>query len=74
MKTGRPAGKTGSKTSTRPLRRKTVLEIIGALSGIMDLEAEYRDSIPEQFAQRYEAADHACERLAEAVACLEDAF
>ena len=40
----------------------------------MELEEDYRDRIPEEFIQRYEIADHACERLAEATACLEEAF
>ena len=60
--------------STRPRRRKAVKKIIDALNSIMDMESEYRDGIPEQFAQRYEAADRACEMLAEAINCLEEAF
>ena len=69
-----PARDARFDTSARPRRRKAVQEIIGLLNSIMDMEAEYRDGIPEQFAQRYEAADRACEMLAEAINCLEDAF
>jgi hypothetical protein len=61
-------------TSTRPHRRKAVQNIIASLNGIMDSESEYRDSIPEQFAQRIENAEHACEMIAEAINCLEEAF
>jgi len=59
---------------TRPYRKKAVRETIGLLNNIMDSEAAYRDNIPEQFTQRYEDADHACELLAEAISCLEEAF
>jgi len=74
MATERPAN--GAKTSidTRPHRRKTVLEYIISLNELMNMESEYRDNIPEQFTQRYEAADYTCEQLAEALACLEDAY
>jgi hypothetical protein len=51
-----------------------VAEIIGLLNHIMELETEYRDNIPEQFTQRYEAADRACDSLSEAIGCLEEAF
>ena len=69
-----PAKTTGIDTSSRPRRRKAVQKIIGSLSSIMDIEAEYRDSIPEQFTQRYEAADRACEMLEEAINILEEVF
>ena len=59
---------------TRPTRRKAVTEIIGTLNGILDSETTYRDNIPEMFAQRHKAADNACDRLSEAISCLEDAF
>jgi len=59
---------------TRPHRRKAVFEIIGLLNVIMDSEARYRDNIPEHFTQRYEVADNACDLLAEAISCLEEAF
>jgi hypothetical protein len=59
---------------TRSQRKKTVCEYIGKLKDLLEKAAEYRDHIPEQFTQRYDAADTACEQLAEAIACLEDAF
>ena len=74
MQTHQPNREIKVKVHTRPLRRKTVQEVIGILNYIMESEEEYRDCIPEVFTQRYEAADHACEQLAEAIACLEEAF
>jgi len=74
MKVSRPARGVETNALTRPLRRKAVLGIIGALEGIMAMEEQYRDAIPEQFAQRHEAANRACELLAEAIECLEEAF
>jgi len=73
-KTGKLAKGIMIKTDTRPLRRKAVLTIIGLLSDILQMEERYRDDIPEQFESRYEAADQACELLAEAISYLEDAF
>jgi len=60
--------------STRPQRRKAVEKILVLLTDILDSETDYRDGIPEQFAQRREAADHACESLADAICSLEEAF
>ena len=74
MKTSQPAKETKIKTGTRPLRKRAVLEIIDTLNGIFQMEADYRDNIPEQFQSRYEAADQACEQLTQAISCLEDAF
>ena len=74
MKTCQPPNNAKAKALTRPQRRKTVADTIGVLNKILYLEEQYRDSIPEQFTQRYDAADTACEQLAEAIACLEDAF
>ena len=74
MKIYHPAKEVKMKTLTRPLRKKTVLEVIGILNKVMESESEYRDNIPEQFAQRYEAADYACDMLEEALTCLEEAF
>jgi len=71
---GSQAKEVGVKASDRPRRRKVVREIIDSLNSVLDLEADYRDSIPEQFAQRYEAADRACEMLEEAIACLIEAY
>jgi hypothetical protein len=72
--TCRPAKVAERGTRTRPLRRKTVAAVIGVLTDVMDSEAEYGDRIPEVFEQRRDAAEHACERLEEAISCLEDAF
>ena len=74
MESGQPAENSTTWVSTRPQRRKSVLEIIVALGKVLIMEEQYRDNIPEQFEQRYEAADHACGQLEEAIACLEDAF
>ena len=74
MITSQPVKGTKTKTSTRPLRKRTVLEIIDALNSILHMEAAYRDNIPEQFQSRYEAADQTCEQLTQAISCLEDAF
>jgi hypothetical protein len=74
MATGCPSSGVKTGMDTRPHRRKTVMEYIISLNELMCMESEYRDNIPEQFTQRYEAADHTCEQLAEALACLEDAY
>jgi len=74
MITYRPARGVKPKTLTRPLRKKTVMEIIDLLNNILELEEEYRDNIPEVFTQRYDAADLSCGRLEEAIDCLEDAY
>jgi len=74
MITSQPEKGTKIKTNTRPLRKRAVLEIIDALNSILQMEADYRDNIPEQFQSRYEAADQTCEQLTQAISCLEDAF
>jgi hypothetical protein len=74
LKTPKPIGDTEIKTLTRPQRRKAVLKIIAQLNKVMIGEQKYRDEIPEQFTQRYDAADQICEYLSEAIACLEEAF
>ena len=74
MKDGHPVKGIKMKASARPHRRKAVLEIIGLLEEIMEMETKYRDNIPEQFEARYEAADQACDHLAQAISYLEDAF
>ena len=70
----RPDRSVKAKTGTRPLRKNAVLEVIALLDDIMQKESDYRDNIPEQFQSRYEAADHACEQLSQAIPSLEDAF
>jgi hypothetical protein len=74
MSTQRPIKDSVPKISTRSQRRKAVSEIIGLLNGIFEMEEQYRDSIPEQFAQRYEQSDHTCEQLADAISLLEEVF
>jgi hypothetical protein len=74
MKTSQPSKSAWKKTETRPFRRKAVLEIIDLLEEIMDREEAYRDDIPEQFETRRENADQACDQLAQAISCLEEAY
>jgi hypothetical protein len=74
MITCQPSRAVKTKALTRPLRRKAVIDIIGRLNDIMELEMDYRDNIPEAFSQRYDAADNACTQLEEAISRLEEAF
>ena len=74
MSVRQPGRSTELAISSRPERRKAVAAIIGLLGEILRMEESYRDSIPEQFAQRYETADHGCDMLTEAIAYLEEAF
>jgi hypothetical protein len=69
-----PAKDVDSKTVTRPKRRVAVKEIVGLLNEILTMEEQYRDAIPEQFAQRHEWSDHACKHLAEAIDSLKEVF
>jgi hypothetical protein len=70
----RPVKEPVLKIHNRKLRKNSVLSIIGLLSDILIAEEDYRDRIPEQFTSRYDAADHACAQLSEAIAYLEEAF
>jgi len=74
MKTAQPIKDIKVKTDTRPQRKKAVSEYIGLLENIMYNEERYRDAIPEQFESRFETADNTCEKLAEAISSLEDAY
>ena len=74
MKTCRPAKEMKTKAMDRPSRRKAVADAIRLLNTVLELETDYCDRIPENFSQKQEDAEHACEQLAEAIACLEDAF
>jgi len=74
MKSAHPAKEAAVSTSTRSKRRKAVQGIVSQLAEIIDSEISYCDSIPEQFSQRVEAAEHACAMLEEAISCLEEAF
>ena len=60
--------------SSRQRRRVATHAIIRQLSQIKSFEEEYMDKIPEQFTQRYEEAEHACNQLTEAIDCLEEVF
>jgi hypothetical protein len=62
------------KTSSRSKRRKAVTEIISSLNEVLTMEERYRDSIPEQFSQRYECSDRTCEYISEAIDALKEAF
>jgi len=74
MSTRQPAKGVEAKPLTRPKRRMAVMKIIALLEEILAMEEQYRDSIPEQFTQRYEWSEHACEHLGEALDSLRDAF
>jgi len=69
-----PAGGVKIKTDSRPLRKKSLQAIISLVDEIMYKEEQYRDAIPENFAQRFETADETCQQLAEAIALLEEAY
>ena len=74
MCTRQPIKDMEQKPLTRPKRRIAVLKIIALLDEILEMEEQYRDAIPEQFTQRYEWSEHACDHLAEAIGNLQDAF
>jgi esterase/lipase len=74
MITRYPAKGMNTKNLTRQQRKKTVTQLISTLNDVLEHEEQYRDSIPEQFGQRPETADQTCEKLAEAIDCLEEAY
>jgi hypothetical protein len=74
MKSCPPSKEPKVRLLERKQRRKAVGEIIGMLEAILDAESGYRDNIPEQFEQRHEVADHACEQLEEAISSLLEAY
>ena len=74
MRDRQPTDVMKPKTSSRPKRRRVVAEIISSLGEVLEMEEQYRDSIPEQFAQRCELSNQACERIAEAINTLQEAF
>ena len=74
MCTRQPTKGVEPKPLTRPKRRIAVIKIIALLVEILAMEERYRDSIPEQFTQRYELSEHACDHLAEAIDNLREAF
>jgi hypothetical protein len=59
---------------TRGERKNAVARCIRVLNEVLENETYYRDAIPEQFEQRFETADQACEQLEEAIGLLEDAY
>jgi hypothetical protein len=74
MNTSQPIKAVKIKMDTRQHRRKAVMEIVVLLTAVLEEESRYRDSIPEPFEQRIEAADYACDQLADAISSLEEAF
>jgi hypothetical protein len=74
MASCQPIREAGVKTLTRPQRRKAVKYATELLNEVLRNEEAYRDAIPEQFDQRIETANEACECLAEAIDRLEDAY
>ena len=74
MQARKPRRGTETPCLTRPLRRKSVAVIIDSLNAILSAEEDYRDSIPEQFAQRHDDSEYSCDQLSEAISLLEDAF
>jgi esterase/lipase len=74
MTTRQPVKNIITNTKTRPQRKIAVQELTDLLNSIMESESDYLDNIPEQFTQRIAAAEHACEKMGEAIECLEDAF
>jgi len=70
----RPTKGPRPRLADRRLRKKAVAEAVRLLDAILGLESEYRDRIPVQSVQRYEAADHACSQPEEAISILDDAF
>jgi hypothetical protein len=74
MKTCRPTRDTKTKIQTRPQRRKAVQKIITLLNDIILMESQYWENIPENFTQKQEEAENACEYLSDAIASLEEAF
>ena len=74
MVTHKPRENLKITSDTRPLRKKAVKKIVELLNDIMQKEEIYQDSIPEQFQQRYETAEHSCEQLSQAISCLDDAY
>jgi esterase/lipase len=69
-----PTGQHKVKTQTSPQRKKAVAEILDKLSEVLEEHERYRDSIPEQFTQRYETADEFCGRVSEAIDILEESL
>ena len=74
MCTRQPTKDVEPKPLTRPKRRIAVMKIIALLSEILEMEERYRDSIPEQFVQRYEWSEHTCDYIVEAIDNLRAAF
>jgi len=74
MANHKPTKSKETKIDTRPQRRKAVKVYIGLLEDVFENESQYRDSIPEQFEQRIEDADHSCEILEQAINLLEETY
>ena len=74
MITRRPGKRPKTETLTRLHRRETTLELVGLLRKVLEDEEAYRDAIPEVFETRRDSADWACDKLEEAIGCLEEAY
>ena len=74
MQGRQPAKDFKVQVSTRGERKKAVARCVCVLNEVLEIETQYRDAIPEQFEQRYETADQACEQLEEAIGLLDDAY
>jgi hypothetical protein len=74
MMDGQPVRAVSINSDTRKRRRAAVAHIVCLLTSVLNREAGYRDNIPEQFEQRIEAADLACDQLADAISILTEAF
>jgi len=74
METRQPVKDFKVQVCTRGGRKKTVARCVCVLNEVLENETQYRDAIPEQFEQRYEAADQSCEQLEEAIGLLEDSY
>ena len=74
METRQPAKDFKVQVCTRGWRKKAVAKCVCVLNEVLENETQYRDSVPEQFEQRYETADQSCEQLEEAIGLLENAY
>jgi hypothetical protein len=72
----RAAPKAVPDLSARKLRRKTVRDIVAALTKILDAEENYLSNIPEnlQSGPAYAASEQTSESLSEAIECLSEAY
>jgi len=62
------------RNDKRPKRKKNVANIIAQLEEVLDAEQLYCDGIPDNFANRKEAAEETIARLEDAINNLIDAY